>query len=203
MREEWWPVRLLAEELKDCVTKNKTTEIRAGMLNSYHVALVDELVIDCTKKKFHMDFLSDAVNLSVGAKELRQTISTLVENDEWEEWKFKLSHNFGKSQSAKVKNPLPRKITEGDVTDFFNKLIFVVDMPNERKFEEILETEDLSKYYPSDNCEDQTVRFLHEMSKEFSNKQHNYWLKSENAQRFCWPVSRKCHWNIQDNWKKK
>nr|CAH0106812.1 unnamed protein product [Daphnia galeata] len=186
LREEWSPVRLLAEELKDCVTKNKTTDIRAGMLNSYHVALVDENVIDCKTKKFHQNFVSDAVipvNLSEGARELRQTISTLVENDKWKEWKFKLSNNFGKSQSAKVKNPLPRKISEEDVSDFFDKLNFVVEMPNESKFEEILETEDLSKYYPRDDCKDQTVRFLHEMSKEFSNKQQNYWLKSENAQK--------------------
>nr|CAH0106737.1 unnamed protein product [Daphnia galeata] len=56
-------------------------------------------------------------------------------------------------------------------------------MPNESKFEEILETEDLSKYYRSDNCKDQTVRILHEMSTEFSNKQQNYWLKSEDAQK--------------------
>ena len=83
------------------------------MLNSYHVALVDELVIDCTKKKFHMDFLSDAVNLSVGAKELRQTISTLVENDEWEEWKFKLSHNFGKKSISQSKESTTTKNHRG------------------------------------------------------------------------------------------
>jgi hypothetical protein len=186
LREEWSQVRILAKELKDCAEGKKTTDIRKGtMLNSYHVALVDENVIDCKTKElgiFHQDFVSDAVNLSEGARELRQTISILDE-DNWEDWKFKLSYNFGKSQSAKVKNQLPRKITEEDVSDFFNKLIFVVDMPNEGKFEEILETDDLSKYYSRDDCENQTVRFLHEMSKEFSDKQQNYWLKSENAQK--------------------
>nr|CAH0106811.1 unnamed protein product [Daphnia galeata] len=106
LREEWSPIRILAEELKDCATKNKTTDIRAGMLNSYHVALVDENVIDCKTKElgiFHQDFVSDAVNLSEGARELRQTISILDE-DNWEDWKFKLSYNFGKSQSAKSEN---------------------------------------------------------------------------------------------------
>nr|CAH0106738.1 unnamed protein product [Daphnia galeata] len=97
LKEKWSPIRMLAEELKDCATKNKTTDIRVGMLNSYHVALVDELVIDCTTKTFHQDFLSDAVNLSEGARELRQTISALDEKDEWKDWKFKLSKNFGQS----------------------------------------------------------------------------------------------------------
>jgi hypothetical protein len=150
------------------------------MLNSYHVALVEEHVVDCTKKKFHQDFVSDAGSLSGGAKELRQTICKLGENDDWKNLKFKLSNKFGIAQSA-VKNPLPRKITEEDVDDFFNKLVFVVDMPHEKKFEEIIETRDMSKYYQPDKCKDQTVRILHEVSKEFSNQEQNFWLKSESA----------------------
>jgi hypothetical protein len=179
LKEEWSHVQLLGEELKDCATKNKTTDLRAGMLNSYHVALVDEHVIDCTKKKFHQDFVGE-VNLSEGAKELRQTICGFGENDEWKNWKFKLSNNFGKGQSA-VKNPLPRKITEEDVDNFFDKLVFVVDMPHEKKFEEIIETRDMSKYYQPDKCKAQTIRILHEVSAEFSNQEQNFWLKSEKA----------------------
>ncbi len=188
LKEEWSPVQLLAEELKNCATNNKTTDIRAGMLSSYHVALVDEHVIDCTTKKFHQDFVSDAGSLSDGAKELRQTLCALGEDDwknsktrnEWKNWKFKLSNNFGKSQSA-VKNSLPRKITEEDVDDFFDKLVFVVDMPSEEKFEEILETKDMSKFYQPDKCKDQTVRILYEVSKDFSNQEQNFWLTSERA----------------------
>ncbi|EFX87170.1 hypothetical protein DAPPUDRAFT_97425 [Daphnia pulex] len=180
LKEEWSPVQLLAEELKDCATKSKTTDIRAGMLNSYHVALVDEHVIDCTKKKFHQDFVSDAGSLSGGAKELRQTLCELCENDEWKNWKFILNNPFGKGQSA-VKNSLPRKITEEDVDDFFDKLIFVVDMPHENKFEEILETRDMSKYYQREKCKAQTIRILHEVSKEFSNQEQKFWLKAEIA----------------------
>jgi hypothetical protein len=180
LKEEWSPVQLLAKEIKDCATKNKTTDIRAGMLNSYHVALVEEYVIDSTKKKFHLDFVSDDGSLSGGAKELRQTICELGVNDSWKEWKFKLSNNFGKGQSA-VKNPLPGKITEEDVDDFFNKLVFVVDMPNEKKFEEIIETRDMSKYYQPDKCKAQTIRILHEVLAQFSNQEQNFWMKSEKA----------------------
>ncbi|XP_046643234.1 uncharacterized protein LOC124328494 [Daphnia pulicaria] len=183
LKEEWSPVQLLAKEIKDCATKNKTTDIRAGMLNSYHVALVDERVIDFTTnttKKFHQDFVSDAGSLSGGAKELRQTLCSLCENDEWKNWKFKLSNTFGKGQSA-VRNPLPRKITEEDVDDFFDKLVFVVDMPNEKKFEEIIETRDVSKYYQPDKCKAQTIRILHDVSAEFSNQEQKFWLKAESA----------------------
>jgi hypothetical protein len=183
LKEEWSPVQLLAKEIKDCATKNKTTDIRAGMLNSYHVALVDERVIDFTTnttKKFHQDFVSDAGSLSGGAKELRQTLCELGENDEWKNWKFKLSNSFGKGQSA-VKNPLPRKITEEVVDNFFNKLIFVVDMPHEKKFEEIIETRDMSKYYQPDKCKAQTIRILHDVSAEFSNQEQKFWLKAESA----------------------
>ncbi|XP_046457675.1 uncharacterized protein LOC124204626 [Daphnia pulex] len=179
LKEEWSPVQLLAEELKDCATKNKTTDLRTGMFNSYHVALVDEHVIDCTAKKFHLDFVGE-VNLSEGARELRQTICELGINDSWKDWKFKLSNNFGKCQSA-VKNSLPRKITEEDVKEFFDKLVFVVNMPNEKKFEEILETRDMSKYYQPDKCKAQTIRILHEVSAQFSNQEQNFWLKAEIA----------------------
>ncbi|EFX78238.1 hypothetical protein DAPPUDRAFT_320728 [Daphnia pulex] len=156
LKEEWSPVQLLAEELKDCATKNKTTDLRTGMFNSYHVALVDEHVIDCTAKKFHQDFVGE-VNLSEGARELRQTICD------------------------PLRNPLPRKITEEDVDNFFDKLVFVVDMPNEKKFEEILETRDMSKYYQPDKCKAQTIRILHEVSAQFSNQEQNFWLKAEIA----------------------
>jgi hypothetical protein len=54
-------------------------------------------------------------------------------------------------------------------------------MPHENKFEEILETRDMSKYYQPDKCKDQTVRILHEVSKEFSNQEQKFWLKAESA----------------------
>ncbi len=180
LKEEWSPVQLLGEELKDCATNNKTTQIRTGMLSSYHVALVKEYVIDCTKKKFHQDFVSDAGSLSEGAKELRQTICELGENESWKEWKFKLSNNFGKGQSA-VKNPLPRTITKEDVDNFFANFVFVVDIPHEKKFEEIIETRDMRKYYQPNKCKDQTIRILHEVPAQFSNQEQNFWLKSEKA----------------------
>ncbi|XP_046457679.1 uncharacterized protein LOC124204628 [Daphnia pulex] len=179
LKEEWSPVQLLAKELKDCATNNKTTQIRTGMLSSYHDALVDEHVIDCTAKKFHQDFVGE-VNLSEGARKLRQTICELGVNDSWKDWKFKLSNNFGKGQSA-IKNPLPGKITEEDVDNFFDKLIFVVDMPSEEKFENIIETKDVSKYYPNDKCEDQTTQIFDGISKAFIGQHANFWLTSEVA----------------------
>jgi hypothetical protein len=179
LKEEWSPVQLLGEELKDCATKSKTTDIRAGMLNSYHVALVDEHVIDCVTKKFHQDFVGE-VNLSDGAKDLRQKICELGVNESWKDWKIKLSKNFGKGQSS-VKNSLPRKITEKDVKEFFDKLVFIVNMPNETQFKKIIATEDVSKYYPIDMCKIQTTRIFDEIADTFKEKLANFWLTSEEA----------------------
>jgi hypothetical protein len=185
LREEWSPVRLLANELKDCDEGKKTTDIRKGtILNIYHVALVNEHVIDCKTKKFHKDFLSDAVNLSEGARELRKTISTLVKNDKWKEWKFKLSNNFGESQSTEVNNPLPKLVEEADIDDYFDKLIFVVDMPNEENFDQIFETEDISKYYHPDKCKVQTLRIINdEIPRAFRDPPANFWLTSEKGKK--------------------
>jgi hypothetical protein len=56
-----------------------------------------------------------------------------------------------------VANKFRQKIVEV-IDDFYTKLILVVNMPNETQFKKIIETEDVSKYYQSDKCEDQTFK---------------------------------------------
>ncbi|XP_046643205.1 uncharacterized protein LOC124328476 [Daphnia pulicaria] len=69
------------------------------------------------------------------------------------------------------------------IDDFYTKLIFVVNMPNETHFKKIIETEDVSKYYPSDMCKIQTTRIFDEISDAFEKKPANFWLTSEEAKK--------------------
>ncbi|KAI9557814.1 hypothetical protein GHT06_014563 [Daphnia sinensis] len=176
---EWSDIVHLAKKLQSCERDQKTTDTRTAVFSSYHVALIKERVIDFATKRFHVDFVNDAEDLSNGAQQLRQTLNDLAEND-WKNWKFKLNNTFGKSQSAaEIENSLPLKISEEDINAFLDKFVFVVNMPNEEQFEAILQTQDVSKYYPREECEQQTIRLLHEMSTKFSNKEMGYWLTSE------------------------
>ncbi|KAI9557826.1 hypothetical protein GHT06_014575 [Daphnia sinensis] len=181
---EWPDIQRLAINLQICAGDQRTIDIRTGVFSSYHVALIKERVIDSATKKFHLDFVNEAEGLSDGAKQLHQILSERVKNDDWKNWKFKLNNTFGKSQSAaEIENSLPLKVSEEDIDAFLDKFVFVVNMPNEEQFEAILQTQDVSKYYPEDECKQQTIRLLHEISAKFSNKEMGYWLTSEEAKK--------------------
>ncbi|XP_045028698.1 uncharacterized protein LOC123471438 [Daphnia magna] len=181
---EWPDIQRLAINLQICARDQTTIDIRTGVFSSYHVALTKESVIDSATKKFHGDFVNETEGLSDGAKHLRQILSQRVKKDEWENWIFKLGNTFGKSQLApEMENRLPFKISEEDIDAFLDKFVFVVNMPNEEQFEAILQTQDVSKYYPKDECKQQTIRLLHELSAKFSNKEKDYWLTSEEAKK--------------------
>ncbi|XP_045027624.1 uncharacterized protein LOC123470974 [Daphnia magna] len=181
---EWPDIQRLAINLQIYARDQTTIDIRTGVFSSYHVALTKESVIDSATKKFHGDFVNETEGLSDGAKHLRQILSQRVKKDEWENWIFKLGNTFGKSQLApEMENRLPFKISEEDIDAFLDKFVFVVNMPNEEQFEAILQTQDVSKYYPKDECKQQTIRLLHELSAKFSNKEKDYWLTSEEAKK--------------------
>ncbi len=81
-----------------------------------------------------------------------------------------------------VANKFRQNIVEV-IDDFYSKFLFVVNMPNEMQFKKIIETEDVSKYYPSDKCEDQTFRIFAQISEAFEKKPANFWLTSEEAKK--------------------
>jgi hypothetical protein len=81
-----------------------------------------------------------------------------------------------------VANQFRQKMCEV-IDDFYTKLIFVVNMPNEKQFKKIIETEDVSKYYPIDVCKIQTTRIFDEIADAFENKPANFWLTSEEAKK--------------------
>ncbi|XP_032782270.2 uncharacterized protein LOC116920230 [Daphnia magna] len=176
---KWSDIDHLAKKLQTCVGDKQTTDTRnGGIFSRYHVALIEEKVIDSATKKFHEDFVNGKESLSNGAQQLRQTLNNLAEND-WKNWEFKLNNTFGRQSNDKI-NPLPFKISEEDLDAFLDKFVFVVNMPNEEQFEAILQTHDVSKYYPKDKCEQQTIRLLHKVSAKFSN---NFTLTSEEAKK--------------------
>ncbi|XP_059351735.1 uncharacterized protein LOC132087700 [Daphnia carinata] len=179
--KEWSDIYCLAEQLQKWAPTEKTIELRTGVFSNYHVALVNEQVIDLKTKMFHQDFVNDAKSLFDGAKQLRQILNDLAGND-WKNWKFKLSKTFGKSQpNAETENGLPLKIENKDLDAFLEKFVFVVNMPSRKDFEEILQTKDVSKYYPREECKTQTALFWKEMSEIFTHKEKGSWLKSEEA----------------------
>jgi hypothetical protein len=75
-------------------------------------------------------------------------------------------------------------------------------MPHEKKFEEIMETRDMSKFYQTDKCKAQTVRILHEMSLEFSKREKNFWLKSGSAKNILLADVTKMSLEFQDHLEK-
>ncbi|EFX78234.1 hypothetical protein DAPPUDRAFT_246627 [Daphnia pulex] len=95
--------------------------------------------------------------------------------------KFRPDFINGENLSV-VTNKFRQKIVEV-IDDFYNKLVFVVNMPNETQFKKIIQTEDASKYYPSDNRKIQTTRIFDEISDAFENKPANFWLTSEEAKK--------------------
>jgi hypothetical protein len=69
------------------------------------------------------------VNLSPGAAQLREIICNFKggEND-LKNGRFKLGHKFGKIITRV--DLLPQKVTDADINEFFDKLVFAVDTPN-------------------------------------------------------------------------
>ncbi len=134
----WSDIYLLAEKLLE-VAANETRERQfSEVLKRYHVALVSERVIDLRTKKFHEDFLG-SVNLSLGATQLRQIICHFKGGEaDLKNWKFKLSSYFGRRHDTRCYNSLPWELTDHDIDEFFDKLVFAVDTPNVAELEEIL-----------------------------------------------------------------
>ncbi|KAK4011373.1 hypothetical protein OUZ56_020487 [Daphnia magna] len=173
---EWSDVYRFAIALQTCARKEKTDWKNNEIFKRYYVALIKERVIDSATGKFHVDFVNEAEDLSNGAQQLRQTLSDLAGNN-WKNWKFKLNNE--KRKSDKKGNPLPLRISEKELDQFLEKFVFVVNTPNVNDLKAILQAQDMSKYYPREECEQQTIRLLDEMQNEFSNKKVGYWLKKE------------------------
>ena len=112
--------------------------------------MVVENVIDLKTNMFHQDF-ANGDNLSTGAAQLRQIVSEVATSNDWKNWKFKLAKNFGRQEIDVNYQPLPQTITEKEIDDFFDKLVFVVDTPNDTELDEILTSEVGQRYKTLDS----------------------------------------------------
>ncbi|XP_046457438.1 uncharacterized protein LOC124204427 isoform X3 [Daphnia pulex] len=135
----WSDIYLLADKLREHGKFNKVIPLNQDVFKRYHVALVNERVVDLNTKKFHEDFL-DSVNLSAGATQLRQIICNFKGGEaDLKNWKFKLSSKFGGITTAATRvDLLPQRVTYQDIDEFFDKLLFAVDTPNVVKLDQIL-----------------------------------------------------------------
>ncbi|XP_057373261.1 uncharacterized protein LOC130694126 isoform X2 [Daphnia carinata] len=172
----------LAKQLEVFAVKGDKADFRPlGVLKTYRVALINERVIDLNTKKFHLDFVNEAENLSDEAKQLRQILSKQLKMDKLQKCEFSQYSKLEKTECGrKTGIPQTLKIEDADVNAFLDKFVLVVNMPNEEELEDILQTQDVSKYYPKKECKLQTIRLVKEIS-EFFKKETKNWITSENA----------------------
>ena len=90
---------VLAKKLLDCAINSKPLNAEDEKFRNYHMALIEEKVIDLDKGMFHQDFVGQ-VQLSDGAKELRAALKSLKTKKPWDTWTFsdKAKDTFGKAQ---------------------------------------------------------------------------------------------------------
>ncbi|KZS19196.1 Uncharacterized protein APZ42_014447, partial [Daphnia magna] len=188
MMNEWSNIHVLAKALIACANKEGDSRVRDdSIFFHYHVSLLEEKVIEKIIRnefQFHDHFKKNDDTLSDGAKQLRQTLTEKGANLENCKFKFPVHQNFEfgqKKEREQIVNKLPLKVTEEDVKTFFNKFIFVVNMPNEAEFKNILQTEDMIKYYPKIECPTQTSYMLDVTKEMASKKDLGYKLKSEDG----------------------
>ncbi|EFX78233.1 hypothetical protein DAPPUDRAFT_320734 [Daphnia pulex] len=131
--------------------------------------------------KFQVQFRDD--NDTTNSNEDKMLTIDLVTEKDVDSKTKKFRPDFINDENLSVDaNKLRQKIVKV-IDDFYSKLVFVVNMPNETQFKKIIETEDVSKYYPSDNRKIQTTRIFDEISDAFENKPANFWLTSEEAKK--------------------
>ncbi|XP_057368409.1 uncharacterized protein LOC130689477 [Daphnia carinata] len=143
--KDWSDIPLLAKTLLNYAKTYDFYALRIDVLKRNHRALVNERVIDFKTKKFHLDFVNN-VNLSPGALQLRQIVCKLIGNEQiLSKWDFNLGPNFGKGSKNAV-HVLPPMVKDEDIVEFFNKLIFAVDMPNIADLDQIL-TDEIGQHF--------------------------------------------------------
>ena len=147
---QWSENISLVQKLRKYASNRRVLTLSTKELKNYHVALVVENVIDLKTNMFHQDF-ANGDNLSTGAAQLRQIVSEVATSNDWKNWKFKLAKNFGRQEIDVNYQPLPQTITEKEIDDFFDKLVFVVDTPNDTELDEILTSEVGQRYKTLDS----------------------------------------------------
>ena len=188
-------IHWLAYMLRNFANNSKTALDEDGMFKPYLAALLTENVIGKTpvttagnidqQYGFHADFKdkSPVNKRSNFTEELHKALNRLVTKGGcgWENWTFKIKDvsHFVNIQSFNgiANRKLDDLDTENNIGDFFDKLIFAVNTPNEDELEDILKHE-MGVYLKLQDTDWQFSYIYTEMNKWFRN-QENTWLSSD------------------------
>ena len=92
--------------------------------------------------------------------------------------------HFRKSKSKVDDPPLPQIATNAEIDSFFEKLVFVVDTPNENEFDKILDTYCVGKYYNARDSGSQSERISKQMLDWFKkSEKESEWLTQEDGKK--------------------
>ena len=169
-----------SKRLAKLLCGNKRLNSKCKFTRNYHMALVNENVIDLVTKKFQDDFIKGSDGLSEGAKELRQNLLRFNINIEHiKSFTFSFDKHFGKKplQPEIFNYPLP--LADKEIYDFLDKLIFAVNTPNEEELDDVLKNE-VSNYFTLVTTDLQSDYVMNEMVNWFK-REDNVWLSSEEA----------------------
>ena len=176
--------KLLAKMLWDSINKKIKLNSKSELIRNYHMALVNENVIDMGTKKIHVDFIEGSDGLSEGAIELRQNLLKFSKNvEDWKSFIFSFDKNFGKRplQPQVFNYPLPVAVKDEEIIGFLDKLIFAVNTPNEGELDDVLKRE-VGNYFTLLTTDLQSAYVMNEMINWFK-REDNVWLSSEEAKK--------------------
>jgi hypothetical protein len=157
--------KLLANKLWDSRNRKINLNSKSESIRNYHMALVEENVIDLKTNTFHIDFISGCNELSEGAKELRQNILRLSKNvKHLASLIFSFDKNFGITSLKPIEfnYPLPVAVKDKEIEGFLDKLVFAVNTPNEDELDDVLKSE-VSNYYKLLSTDLQSAYVMNEM----------------------------------------
>ena len=145
---------------------------------------------------FHANFTDDsatstATNLSDCAKELRKALDRLLAKGTWKNWTFTIKDVAPFENVTEFDGVANKKLDnmKNSIEEFFSKLIFAVNMPNEDQLEVILK-EELGIYLNLKDTDWQFSYVYTEMEKWFK-KQKTTWQSRKEGMKFLDKMRRK------------
>ena len=172
--EKWSEQNQLVNTLLE--KKGSQLDLRNPVLKKYHWALVNKDIMKVEEKKdkkffarFSENFISGK-SLSDREKKLRKIMEEKM--GDLNNCKWIASPTFGKEKTEEATDHPPASATEEEINEFFNKLVFVVNMPNEVELDGILKSH-LGDHYNLLNNEVQFSFVLNKMLDWFKDTDKN------------------------------
>ena len=186
----WMDLHFIANVLLDCSEskeKDRRLDKQGGRFESYLAALFKENVLELVNNRihFHKEFIEDTdahrtEGLRVHREELRKILIKRMGKDNMKNCKFAIDDvtPFVKVNEfdGVVNRKLDDCIAKKDIDDFFQKLVFAVNMPNEDKLEGILKQ--AGNYFNLQDTELQFSNLYTDVVNWFKNHE-NTWLSSK------------------------